>query len=168
MDLNAFVHFIGSIITNLYPFIIPKNKYDYLYIFLILLLNLSWIIFKGECLISYIFKKIKNNNYKMGTSNKSDDLKNLIGIHNYNIYMYICLFFVSISYIYVIYRNDYPIYLYIFLLFSITYGIINLKFENQNELLKYKMFKIFKYIFIFISIIFIILFTNYLYKNKKF
>ena len=80
----------------------------------------------------------------MGTSIKSDNLKNLIGTHNYNIYMYISLFFVSISYIYVIYRNNYPIYLYIFLLFSITYCIINLKFENQNELLKYKIFKIFK------------------------
>ena len=168
MDLNAFVHFIGSIFTNLYPFIIPKNKYDYLYIYYIILLNLSWMIFNGECIISLIFKIKDDKNYKIGSRVSADDIKELIGNKLFNIYIYLCLIFSSLSYFYVIYRNNYQEYLYIFLLFSITYGYIYLTYKNQNELLKYKMFKIFKYIFIFISIIYIILFTNYLYKNKKF
>jgi hypothetical protein len=168
MNLISYIHFLGSIFTLLYPFIIPKNKYDYLYIYYIILLNLSWMIFNGECFISLIFKKIKNKKYEIGSNINADDIKNITGSKFYNIYIRLCLLLNSLSFIYVIYRNDYPKYLYMFLLFSITYGFFYLNFENQNILLKYKIFKIFKYIFIFISIIFIILFSNYLYKNKKY
>ena len=168
MNILHYLHFLGAIFFNLYPFIIQKNKYDYFYVYIILLGNLCWLLFNGECFISLILKKLENKNYRLGNNVDSDDIKNILGVNLFNIFKYSNLILNSLSYTYIIYRNYYPKYLYIFLLFSIIYGYIYITFENQNKLNNYILFKIFKYIFIFISIIFIILFSNYLYKNKKF
>ena len=63
--LFSFIHLSIYIILFMGMFIIPQNN-RYIYIYISLFLGVHWIFLKGECLISYIEKKIENPTYKMG------------------------------------------------------------------------------------------------------
>jgi len=66
----------GMIIQNVYGFIIGKNNlFDKLYIISFASITFSWIIFKYECVVSYIIKKIENPNYILG--NEPDNVKDI-------------------------------------------------------------------------------------------
>jgi len=49
-----------------YPYIILNTAYDIYFSAAALITVVSWYIFKGECLISYFEKKIKDPNYSLG------------------------------------------------------------------------------------------------------
>jgi len=69
-------HLCGMIIQNVYGFIIGKNNlFDKLYIISFASITFSWIIFKDECVVSYIIKKIENPNYILG--NEPDNVKDI-------------------------------------------------------------------------------------------
>ena len=167
MNINGLFHIIGAIFFNLYPFIIQKNKYDYIYIYILFFLNISWIVFKGECYLTYLFNNNNNNNknYKFGENPELNDIKDILK-NNYIYYSFIIHLLFNITYFIVVYRNNYPSYLYIFIIFQIIFNLLVYKFKkklNEN-----KIFINFGYVFLFLIIIFIILFSNYLHKNKKF
>lgn len=53
----------------LYPMLFSKNIFwDKIYLIVVLIIVLNWTVLKGECLLSYIWKKYKNKNYKMGSN----------------------------------------------------------------------------------------------------
>ena len=61
------IHLSAMIIQDLYGIIIRKNIFfDKLYLISFVFIPFSWIILKDECFISYIIKKIENNNYLLG------------------------------------------------------------------------------------------------------
>jgi len=69
-------HLCGMIMQNVYGFIIGKNNlFDKLYIISFASITFSWIIFKDECVVSYIIKKIENPNYILG--NEPDNVKDI-------------------------------------------------------------------------------------------
>lgn len=72
----GFIHLFGMIIQNTYGFIIPKYYFfDKLYLITFLSIPFSWILFKNECLISYLTKKLENPNYILGSN--PDDVKDV-------------------------------------------------------------------------------------------
>lgn len=67
LKIIGFIHLCGMIIENMYGFIFIKNViFDKLYIISFISIPFSWVIFKNECIISYISKKIENPHYKLG------------------------------------------------------------------------------------------------------
>lgn len=63
----GYLHLILGIIKNTYGYIFSSILlYDSIYLIIFALIPLSWILFKGECLISYFVKIYENSNYKLG------------------------------------------------------------------------------------------------------
>ena len=61
------IHICGMLVEDMYGFIMRKHIFlDQLYMMSFVTIPLSWIIFKDECIISYLAKKIKNHHYTLG------------------------------------------------------------------------------------------------------
>jgi hypothetical protein len=73
------IHLSGAILRNLYGFVTPDlNEPDTLYLMWYYLLPVSWLLCRGECLVSYLAKKIKNPDYRLGSeANDHSDLVDL-------------------------------------------------------------------------------------------
>ena len=77
--LIGVIHISGVIIRNLYGFVLPcRPILDYLYILAFYGIPLSWLLCRGECVISYLAKKIKNPNYVLGS--ESDNHSDLVDL----------------------------------------------------------------------------------------
>jgi len=66
MNIIGVIHTALSLFKNIYGFIVPKSRFDIIYIGGFAAIPLSWLLCKGECLISYTYKKYENNNYQLG------------------------------------------------------------------------------------------------------
>jgi hypothetical protein len=64
----------------LYPLIFSKNYFwDKIYLIIVLIVVLNWTVLKGECLLSYIWKKYKDKNYEMGSNTLDiNDIKSIL------------------------------------------------------------------------------------------
>lgn len=64
----------------LYPLAFSKSMlWDKIYLIVIMIVVLNWTVLKGECLLSYIWKTMKDKNYKMGTNTLDlNDIKDLL------------------------------------------------------------------------------------------
>jgi hypothetical protein len=113
----------------------------------------------GECIFSYCFKKIKNNDYELGSDFKNDDLYYIFG--EYRSYVVIFLNIMLIINIYIACKRNniknYVIFMFILLFqsFSLNFSYftdhhINTNFQFFNNIIK-------------ISLIF---FGLYIYINK--
>jgi hypothetical protein len=73
------LHLFGMIIKNIYGIIIAKNIiFDKIYLIIFLSIPASWILFKDECIISYVIKKYNNKQYVLGNNPEDvDDISNL-------------------------------------------------------------------------------------------
>ena len=82
LKIIGFIHLCGMIIENMYGFVFIKNIiFDKLYIISFISIPFSWVIFKNECIISYISKKIENPHYTLG--NDPSNVKDILNrIHN--------------------------------------------------------------------------------------
>jgi hypothetical protein len=71
-------HLFFAIFMSFYAFIIPKNLgYDYFYVTVLILTQLSWLAFNHECPLSYLYKSMHYPNYTCGDTNTLDDFKEL-------------------------------------------------------------------------------------------
>jgi len=76
----AVTHLSIVLFLSFYAFIVPKNiVYDYYYFGFLILLQLSWIICNHEYPLSYLYKYIHYDNYKMGNTTTLDDFEELAG-----------------------------------------------------------------------------------------
>ena len=82
MELLPCFHLIIYLVFSVYILLIPKkSSWDLWYIVAFLLINIQWVMLKGECVITYVYAKSKDPNYKLGdnpTNNK--DLEDLLHI----------------------------------------------------------------------------------------
>jgi hypothetical protein len=86
------IHLSGMILENMYSFIITKNRlFDKFYMYIFISRPISWIIFKDECIISYIVKKYNNPDYELGKEPENvKDISNLFYDENlYSIFYHI-------------------------------------------------------------------------------
>ena len=79
------IHLFLGILVSFYAFIISQNRlYDYLFISLLIGMQLLWILFNGECVFSYIYKKYKDKNYTCGDTTSRDDINDINDIFDSN------------------------------------------------------------------------------------
>jgi hypothetical protein len=83
--LIALFHLIVAFLYSFYAFIFPANFLsDYIYFIFLSLIQTSWVIYCGECPISYYYKKLHYTNYECGLTTSLDDFNelNLVGSNN--------------------------------------------------------------------------------------
>ena len=74
----AILHMLFGFFMYFYAFIIKSNfLYDYLYVSLLILLNISWILLNHECPLSCLYKIYYYNNNHCGYTTSLDDLNEL-------------------------------------------------------------------------------------------
>ena len=166
MLYNGFIHLTIILIYSLYYFLAPYKYDKYMFTFL-LSLFLHWVCLNGECIISYMYKKNKNNNYKPGDdpTNMEDfiELSKYISLKTGINYIYIYNLILLIMYISIIllfyrfikYKTIKPVsllYINIIFLFVYMYNIRKYKNETINKIYS---------IVLLISIV-------YMIKNKNF
>lgn len=61
--IHAFIHILPLIVKIIY---FNETKYDIYILLFILLIKIHWFFLKGECILSYIEKKLVLDNYKLG------------------------------------------------------------------------------------------------------
>lgn len=79
MKLLSIIHFIMICFTACYLLLFQsKHWFDIYYILYFILVNIHWFFLNGECLISYIYTKYFNKQYKPGDSpSANNDITNL-------------------------------------------------------------------------------------------
>ena len=77
MLIIGILHLFLPIILLLYT-IFASKKYDKIVSIFILLLPLHWILLDGECIISLIYKSIKNPEYEIGDNIGIEDIHDTI------------------------------------------------------------------------------------------
>lgn len=193
----AITHLSIVLFLSFYPFIVSKNiVYDYYYFGFLILLQLSWIICNHECPLSYLYKYIHYDNYKMSNTTTLDDFEELTGDNaNNNTNMInlskfadsILTLFYIISVIIVGLRTKLTnIFLIIFVLIIVRFFYLFLNNALGYNIKKiipkilgkgyyylekiyddYKIVKIHNEINIFISMIYILFLVYITYKNNK-
>jgi hypothetical protein len=66
--LVGIAHILISWFNALYGILIPKNRWDGLYLVYILTMYLSWTVLNGECLWTLLTKRCDNPAYQAGTN----------------------------------------------------------------------------------------------------
>jgi hypothetical protein len=87
--IGGIIHLCGMILESTYGFLFSKNVLlDKLYMSTFALIPFSWIVFKDECIVSYIIKKYENPNYILGNEpNDARDITDLFSSKRiYNIF----------------------------------------------------------------------------------
>ena len=56
--LLRFTHILNEIFMMIYVFIFRTNKYDLYFSIYLFIIFLHWLLFKNECILSYLEKKI--------------------------------------------------------------------------------------------------------------
>ena len=127
------------IIFNLYPLIFPKNIFwDKIYLIVIIIVVLNWTVLKGECILSYIWKKSKDKNYKMGS--KTIELNDIKSILSFFDEKFVTIFFGLFM-------------IFVIILFGYT--------ANRSKILSFKL-----YILFIISVIYILLRERKFFNEK--
>ena len=147
--LGAF-HITTALLLSVYGLVFSKSWFDGVIILYFILLVISWTLFNGECLLSYIYKLYKNPNYKAGEDLYGGDILDLIG-NNRTVYATFGIFnqiLMSISIYIVFARNSYPRYIallsvMVYLFYKLVINIFeqdlysNRIFSITNEVVKY-------------------------------
>jgi hypothetical protein len=159
-NLIVFIHILISILNTTYGFIVQNKRYDYIFLTCIFLLLLHWTFFKGECIVSYWFKKIQNNDYELGSDFKNDDFQYVFG--NYRFYAIFVINIIMMLNIYIVAKRNnikkHIILLFILLFQTYIFGIYG--FTNHNTNTNFQLFnEIIK--------ILLILFGIYFYINNS-
>uniref|UniRef100_A0A6C0KLY7 Uncharacterized protein n=1 Tax=viral metagenome TaxID=1070528 RepID=A0A6C0KLY7_9ZZZZ len=137
----GFIHVLFSFIISLY-FLWRNDTFDIIYIVYFILLNLSWLIMKNECLISYIIKRKNDSDYSLGDSTNIEDYELILGEKLSEMFLdYIRFMYVfNISFILVI--GDIDIFLklllglFTFSCFFYMYSFKNTPFKKNTEYIK--------------------------------
>lgn len=86
-NLIAYFHILLSFLAFTYVFWRTPTSDTY-YLLFFGLLNISWIILKNECLLSYLYKAALDNNYKLGTTLNLFDFETIMGVNYARFFVY--------------------------------------------------------------------------------
>jgi hypothetical protein len=124
-----FLHIIVCLYLSLHALIIKNIKYDYIYLIFLYFIILHWLLLKGECILSYLYKKICNPNYKLGSDFKYDEFYYLFG--EYKNYILIIKNILITLNVYILYKRNNN-YRCIIILISILYIFAKYKYPHIN------------------------------------
>lgn len=129
------IHIILSFILSLY-FIWRKDEYDIYFILYFCIINISWVFMKNECIISYMAKKLHNNDYKLGDNIDIEDYDSVIGPEISNFFLNYVLLMYIVNLLVIVYISDIKTVLKVSLLgvlFSYTSYILSLRKEINDR-----------------------------------
>ena len=127
-------HIILSFIASIY-FIWRNNYLDTYYILYFCIINISWVLMKNECIVSYISKKLENNDYKMGETTDLKDYETILGSEISNVFLNYLLTMYIVNLLLIVYTSNIKNPLKISLLgviFSYTLYILSLKNKTED------------------------------------
>ena len=76
-------HIVLPILIIVY-FVLAPTWLDFYAFLYIAFMSLHWIIFNGECVISYMYKKQKYNSYDIGENTELEDINDFLRYVEYN------------------------------------------------------------------------------------
>jgi hypothetical protein len=135
--IHVFIIFILPIIVKI--IYINDTKYDIYILLFMLLVKIHWFFLKGECILSYIEKKLVLDNYKLG-----DDLYCVPINYLFNInYIYKkeklldnplvkTIITNNILFFYILYKNINSTNFNLLLVITILYSIISWYWDNKH------------------------------------
>jgi hypothetical protein len=118
------LHGVWTVFISVYGFIVSKKwGYDFYYMGYMILLVISWLLCKDECLITYVYKKILDPTYTLGKdSNRMADSENIFG-KDLSKYVMNLLMIITICSLYIVSsRNNFAPH-YVWILFILCYSI---------------------------------------------
>lgn len=152
-NVIAFLHVIFPLIISLYCLWAPPIL-DNLYVIYFIGLNISWLVFKDECLVSYVYKKLKQSDYKLGDDPSVADYDNLLGKNNAKIFVFYLLVMYLVNMVFVISRVGYTNITRILLVVStFMYVVYVILFRINKKLLIYPL-HILVYVITLIAVIY--------------
>jgi hypothetical protein len=157
--LIVVIHILINLFTNFYVFYTKNNKYDYLYLTYVYFLILHWTFLNSECIISYLFKKYKNNDYVLGSDLKNDDIHYIVGEYKSYIAIYNNIFLTLNIYIACKRNNIKDYIIFIFILLFQCCSFCKYYFTDHHINTDYKFFNN-------IIQISLLLFGLYIYTNQ--
>ena len=84
--LIAYIHITFSLVLSTY-FLWRSDFLDLYFLLFFILMNLSWVIFNNECLLSYLYKGLNNPDYVLGQTTSIDDFILVLGKANAQIFV---------------------------------------------------------------------------------
>lgn len=120
------------------------NQFDITYVYLIFIILFNWLVFKDECFITGLYKKIDDNSYIIGEKCFSiSDIDNFIGKNIRNILMLIIVIIVFYTFNKLLKKNNVSnFYIYLFLISYIFYLMVirsNIRNTTTHEFIKLLM-----------------------------
>ena len=73
MIIIGIIHLLLPVLLLLYTLFAPL-QYDKVVLIILLLAPLHWVLLEGECVLSYLYKKCKNQEYKLGDNIELNDI----------------------------------------------------------------------------------------------
>ena len=73
MIIIGIIHLLLPVLLLLYTLFAPL-QYDKVVLIILLLAPLHWVLLEGECVLSYLYKKCKNQEYKLGDNVELNDI----------------------------------------------------------------------------------------------
>jgi hypothetical protein len=153
-------HFLFSFFQAFYGILAKKSYFDQVYLFITILVAISWTFFTGECPVSYYYKKDKDKNYQAG--DESIDLSDMNFLSKDVLICVITLFCLmhAISIYIVMKRNNYPKYVYYSVPFMFIFYTLSLRLYSSN-LRKSNVFLAIQEFVKFYLILILVIFLNF-------
>jgi hypothetical protein len=107
--LWGLVHLLHSVFIAAYAFIVPKHSiWDFLYVIWHILINLHWTYLNGECIVTYMHKKMLDPSYQPGQASvEMSDMAVALNKDVVQQVVAICVMFTGVSLYIVMKRNAY-------------------------------------------------------------
>jgi hypothetical protein len=97
-----FIHILNELFISFYIFIFYwTKKYDIYFCIYHLIIIIHWLLLKNECILSYLEKKTRDKNYKLGDNPFEHPFYNLLPKYSLNI----LVFFKLLNILVIFYRN---------------------------------------------------------------
>ena len=130
------IHFTNDMFVVFYPFIMnPIN--DIFFVISLIGTVISWYIFKGECILSYLEKKLNDQNYVMGQEIDRNPYHKTFYYHNGTNYALIKeAFWLLTILILIFYRKNhkYIKYALVFMILLVAYIKLPLLTKQFNKI----------------------------------
>jgi hypothetical protein len=150
-DIFGLMHLVLTCFTALYGIFFKKSTLDKLYIYYILVVNISWTFYNGECLLSLLHKEL--NNVKKDSSKSIDIMLWFDSDKHYEIFIWANSILIMFSVIRVFYRNNIPpLMIFIFLFMNLTYLLLTRHFNDCKNLTFLTIQGIYKIYYVYLLI----------------
>jgi len=157
-NILVILHLIIIFVLTFYELIIiNKHNFDYLYCLSIYLIILHWTLLNGECIISYLYKSIDDENYTIAKNLVNDDLSLIFGKYKLITLLIMQVFVFGNLYLICKRKNINFKYYYIFIVLYVSYEYILFKNIKNTHEPNYSLYnKIFSLLFFIFGIYFLV------------